>query len=144
MKISIDLTQCESQEEGIEVAKQFLLGHGYTIIQHSPRYFDYMKDNMFGHFTVDSYGAYTISSTYKPGKPGGTGCQVADHAWEFNLAQFGNALNYTFANLRGQVKFYRDLDDRIANHWDKENITVHYPPTPQSDSDRLGFDNGSQ
>lgn len=126
-KISLNLLECDTQEEGIEAAKQFLLGHGFTIIQHSPRYFDYTKGGMFAHFTVDSYGAYSISSSYKPGTAGGTGCQVADHAWEFNLAQFGNALNYTFANLRGQVKFYRDLDDRIANHWDKDNLVITTP-----------------
>ena len=27
----------------IEATKQFLLGHGFTIIQYSDRYFDYMK-----------------------------------------------------------------------------------------------------
>ena len=129
MKISIDLTQYETEEEGIEAAKQFLLGHGFTIIQHNPRWFDYMKGNKFAHFTVDSYHAYSISSSYKPSTHGGTGSQVADHAWEFNLAQFGNALNYVLSSVRGTVKFYKDLDDRIANHWAKDHDTfkITYP-----------------
>lgn len=143
---SIDLSRCDSQEDGIEATKQFLLGHGYTIIQYSPRYFDYSKDNRFGHFTVDGMGGFSLSSSYKPSRHNGTGCQVADHDWEFSLVAFENALNNT-VHCRGDVSFYRDIADRVANHWakDKSTFEVIYPiDQEQSDSERLGFDNGSQ
>jgi hypothetical protein len=144
-KLSIDLAQYATQEEGIEATKQFLLGHGYTIIQYSPRYFDYSKNDRFGHFTVDSYGAFSLSSCYKPSRQNGTGCQTVDHEWKFNIAQFENTMNNT-QHCRDRVTFYRDIADRVANHWakDKDTFEVIYPPTPQSDSDRLGFDNGSE
>lgn len=144
--LSIDLTRCDTQEEGIEVAKQFLLRNGFTIIQYAPRYFDFMKGNKFGHFTVDSYSAFSLSSSYKPCSHAGTGCQVVDHAWKFSLAQFESTLNFVAHFVNGSVGFYKDLDERVFMHWakDHESFEVIYPPTPESDSDRLGFDNGSQ
>ena len=36
------------------------------------------------------------------------------------------------------------LDDRMAKHWAKDRVEISYPATPESDSDRLGFGNGSQ
>lgn len=143
---SIDLIDYETQEEGIEAAKQFLLGHGFTIIQYSDRYFDFMLDNRFGHFSVDHYGAFSLSSVYKPSRAHGTGCQVDDHIWDVSLDAFKGALNSTVHCNGSGPAFYRDLDDRVANHWakNKPSFQVHYPATPESDSDRLGFDNGSQ
>lgn len=144
-KFRIDLAPYPTPESGVEAAKQFLIEHGFTIIQHNDRWFDFMLDNRFGHFTVATHFGYGVSSSYKPGHAGGTGCQYVTDAFEFNLDDFKTALNYLLPSVRrDDIKFYRDLDDRIAHHWDKENVTVHYPPTPQSNSDRLGFDNGSQ
>jgi len=144
--LTIDLINCETQEEGIEIAKKFLLRNGFTIIQYSDRYFDFMKDNKFGHFTVDHFNAYSLSSSYKPCSWAGTGCQAVDHAWKFSLAQFEGTLNFVLSSVRDPVNFYRDLDERVKMHWakDKETFLVTYPPTPESDSDRMGFDNGSQ
>jgi hypothetical protein len=144
--LSIDLTSCETEEEGIEVARKFLLRNGFAIIQYSPRYFDFMKDNKFGHFTVDHYHAYSLSSSYKPCSHAGTGCQSVDHAWKFSLAQFEQTLNFVLANVQGDVGFYKDMDQRVKMHWakDKDTFTVTYPSTPESNSERMGFDNGSQ
>ena len=76
----------------------------------------------------------------------GTGCQTVDHEWKFNIAQFENTMNNTQHCRGDRVTFYRDIADRVANHWakDKDSFVVTYPETPESDSDRLGFDNGSQ
>ncbi len=126
--LSINLTSCETQEEGIEVAKKFLLRNGYTIIQYSDRYFDFMKDDRFGHFTVDHHSAYSLSSSYKPCTHAGTGCQVVGHDWEFNLTQFENTLNYVASFVNGSVSFYKDLDDRVANHWAKDKPTFTVTP----------------
>jgi hypothetical protein len=144
--LSIDLTSCETEEEGIEVARKFLLRNGFAIIQYSPRYFDFMKDNKFGHFTVDHYHAYSLSSSYKPCSHAGTGCQSVDHAWKFSLAQFEQTLNFVLANVQGDVGFYKDMDERVKMHWAKDmaTFTVTYPSTPESNSERMGFDNGSQ
>ncbi len=127
--LSIDLTSCETIEEGIEVAKQFLLRNGFTIIQYSPRYFDFMKDNKWGHFTVDSYNAFSLSSSYKPCSHAGTGCQFMGHAWEFSLAQFEGALNFVLGSVSGDVGFYKDLEQRVFMHWakDKDTFEVIYP-----------------
>lgn len=127
--LSIDLTSCETQEEGIEIAKQFLLRNGFAIIQYSPRYFDFMKDNKFGHFTVDHYSAYSLSSSYKPCSHAGTGCQVVDHAWEFSLAQFEATLNFVAHFVNGDVGFYKDLEQRVFMHWakDKDTFEVIHP-----------------
>jgi hypothetical protein len=117
-------------ENYIEATKQFLLGHGFTIIQYSDRYFDYMKNDRFGHFTVDSYNAFSLSSSYKPCRAAGTGCQSVDHAWAFSLAEFERTLNYLLPSVRGDdVTFYRNLDDRVAQHWakDKDTFKVTYP-----------------
>lgn len=113
----------------IEATKQFLLGHGFTIIQYSDRYFDYMKNDKFGHFTVDHYGAFSLSSSYKPCSHAGTGCQVVDHAWKFSLAQFEGTLNFVLASVRDPVGFYKDLDERVKMHWakDKDTFTVTLP-----------------
>jgi hypothetical protein len=143
---SIDLTKYATQVEAVEATKQFLLGHGFTIVQYDHRYFDFQKHNKWGHFTVDSMGAFSLSSSYKPSRAHGTGCQVADHTWEFSLDMFENALNNTVHCRGDRPAFYRDLDDRVASHWakDKDTFQVTYPIDQESDSDRLGFDNGSQ
>jgi hypothetical protein len=113
----------------IEATKQFLLGHGFTIIQYSDRYFDYMENDKFGHFTVDSYHAFSLSSSYKPCSHAGTGCQAVDHAWKFSLAQFEGTLNFVLSSVRDPVNFYRDLDERVKMHWakDKDTFTVTLP-----------------
>jgi hypothetical protein len=128
MNQSIDLSQYDTLEEGVEAAKQFLLEHGFTIIQHSPRYFDFMLDNKFGHFTVDSYGAYSLSSVYRPSSTNGTGCQVKDHFWEFSVGDAKSALNNTqHCETGSTVAFYGSLEQRIRDHWAKGLIVVHYP-----------------
>ncbi len=127
---SIDLAPYPTQEGAIEAAKQFLLGHGFTIIQHSDLYFDFMLDDRFGHFTIATHFGYSLNSSYKPGREAGTGCQFVDHAFEFSLAQFEGALNYTLSSVRrDEIKFYRDLDDRVAQHWakDKPSFLVTHP-----------------
>ncbi len=127
--LTINLERCETREEGIEVAKQFLLRNGFTIIQYSPRYFDFMKDNKFGHFSVDHSSSYSLSSSYKPCSWAGTGCQAVDNCWKFSLAQFEGALNFVLSTVRDPVNFYRDLDERVAKHWakDKDTFEVIYP-----------------
>jgi hypothetical protein len=108
----------------IEATKQFLLGHGFTIIQYSDRYFDYMKNDKFGHFTVDHYHAYSLSSSYKPCRAAGTGCQYTNECFEFTLDMFKGALNFVLPSVRhDDVSFYRDLDDRVAKHWAKDHDT---------------------
>ena len=127
--LSIDLTSCETQEEGIEVAKKFLLRNGFTIIQYAPRYFDFSKDNKWGHFTVDHYNAFSLSSSYIPCSHAGTGCQFVDHAWKFSLAQFEGSLNFVLSSVQHPVAFYKDLDQRVAKHWakDKDSFEVTTP-----------------
>jgi hypothetical protein len=69
-----------------------------------------------------------------------------DHAWKFSLAEFEGSLNFVLSSVNGDVGFYKDLEQRVKMHWanDKPSFEIIYPPTPESNSDRLGFDNGSQ
>ena len=130
--LSIDLTSCETQEEGIEVAKKFLLRNGFTIIQYAPRYFDFSKDNKWGHFTLDHYNAFSLSSSYIPCSHAGTGCQFVDHAWKFSLAQFEGSLNFVLSSVQHPVAYYKYLDQRVAKNLDKDKATseVNTPDEP--------------
>ena len=131
---SIDLAPYPTQEGAIEAAKQFLLGHGFTIIQYSDRYFDYMLDNRFAHFTVATHFGYSLSSSYKPCRAAGTGCQYTDESFQFSLDMFKGALNYLLPNIRrDDVGFYKDLDQRVDMHWAKGKDTFKVTH-PQEDS----------
>jgi len=85
------------QAEAVTAAREFLLGHGFTVIQYHEHWFDYMLDNKFAHFSTDTwkYHGFNLSSSYKPSRQNGTGARLHEEgSWEFSLEAFKNALNF--------------------------------------------------
>jgi len=131
MNLSIDLSQYETVKESIDAAQEFLLGHGFTVIRHADRYFDFMKDDKFGHFTIDTseMRGYNLTSVWKPSRENGTGARMQEEPeFKFSIDAFKGTLNCRPSWIRGTPVFYRDLHDFVSNsYWKNKGLIVHTP-----------------
>ena len=131
MKNSIDLTQYETTKERIDATQEFLLGHGFTVIRHSDKFFDFMKDDKFGHFTIDTFElrGFNLTSVWKPSRENGTGARMQEEpSFEFSIDAFKGTLNCRPSWIRGTPVFYKGLHDFVSNnYWKDKGLIVHLP-----------------
>lgn len=131
MKLFIDLTQHETVKESVDATQEFLLGHGFTIIRHADQYFDFMKDDKFGHFTIDTspMRGFNLSSVWKPSRENGTGARMQEEpSFEFSIDAFKGTLNGRPSWISGNPVFYKDLHDFVSNsYWKNKGLIVHLP-----------------
>lgn len=128
----INLAEYDTVKESVDATMDWLLSHGFTVIRHSDRYFDFMYgEGNFGHFTVDTFETmgFYLCSIWKPCYHAGTGTRMREPTFRFSIDDFINTAKSRKPGwISGSVTYYRDLDDFVAsNYWKDKGLKVHYP-----------------
>ena len=128
----INLGKLDTTKERVDAAMDFLLEHGFTVIRHSDKYFDFMyNEGEFGHFTINTFETmgFDLITIWKPCRNAGTGAGGGEPSFEFTIDNFINVAKSGKPSwVSGPVTYYKDLVDFVnSSYWKDKGLKVHYP-----------------